>query len=451
MTTSTDAQDSAPVQVSRAEALWVWIKIGLLSFGGPAGQISLMHRYIVEEKKWLGDGRFLHALNYCMLLPGPEAQQLAIYVGWLLHGIRGALVAGLWFLIPGAIVIYILSLLYALYTGVPLVDGIFFGVKAAVLAIVLQAIIRLGSRVLAKPVLLGIAIFGFIATFALHLPFPLVVLVAAIVGWVCGRFAPDKIKMDHGHGSGEAVSGPGPVTSDRKTLITAGIFALLWITPIILFAMFLGSQHIYTQQSLFFSKLAIVTFGGAYAVLAYMTEQVVGHYSWIGTGQMIDGLGMAETTPGPLILVTQFVGFLAAYNNPGSLDPIVAGTFGALVTLWVTFVPCFVWIFLGAPFIEKLRGSSALNHALAAVTAVVVGVIASLALWFAFHVLFDKTAPFSGGEWLRVELPVLSSINIAALAIAVVCAILLIKLKQPVLRVLLLATVAGVVWRTMLS
>lgn len=432
--------------VPRSEAFWLWLKVGLLSFGGPAGQISLMHRYVVDEKKWISDGRFLHALNYCMLLPGPEAQQLAVYIGWLLHGIRGSLVAGLWFVIPGAIVIYILSVLYALYSGLALVDGIFLGVKAAVLAIVLQAIIRLGSRVLKKPLLLGLAIFGFVATFFLHLPFPLVVLIAAVVGFTGGKVAPDAIKMDHGHGGdGE----PEPVLearSSRRTLMAAAIFAVLWVIPILVILATLGRGHVYTEESLFFSKLAIVTFGGAYAVLAYMTEQVVGHYSWLSTGQMIDGLGMAETTPGPLILVTQFVGFLAAFNNPGTLDPLVAGTLGALLTLWVTFVPCFLWIYVGAPFIEKLRGSTGLNDALSAITAVVVGVIASLALWFASHVLFAQTNKVGSGMF-HFDLPVLSSVNIFALVVSVLAAIAMIKFKQPVLRVLLCAAVAGVIWR----
>ncbi len=433
--------------VSRSEAFWLWLKVGLLSFGGPAGQIALMHRYVVDEKKWISDSRFLHALNYCMLLPGPEAQQLAVYIGWLLHGIRGSLVAGLWFVIPGAIVIYVLSVLYALYSGIALVDGIFLGVKAAVLAIVLQAIIRLGSRVLKKPLLVCLAVFGFVATFFLHLPFPLVVLIAAVTGWLGGRVSPDAIKMDHGHGSGDDVAEPVlEARSSRQTLMAAGIFAVLWALPILIIVATLGRGHVYTEESLFFSKLAIVTFGGAYAVLAYMTEQVVGHYSWLSTGQMIDGLGMAETTPGPLILVTQFVGFLAAFNNPGTLNPLLAGTLGALLTLWVTFVPCFLWIYVGAPFIEKLRGSTGLNNALSAITAVVVGVIASLALWFASHVLFAQTSRV-GGDSLYFDLPVISSVNVFALVVSVVSAVLLIRFKQPVLRVLLGAAVAGVIWR----
>jgi len=431
----------AQTDVSLGEAFWLWLKIGLLSFGGPAGQIALMHRYIVDEKKWLPEGHFLHALNYCMLLPGPEAQQLTVYTGWLLHGIKGGLVAGLLFIIPGALVIYALSVLYALYSSTPVVDGIFFGVKAAVLAVVLQAIIRMASRVLKKPLLAGLAVFGFVATFLLHLPFPLVVLIAAVIGWLAGRLAPDSIRMNHGHG--ESDSAPAHSPSSKNAFIAAGVFALLWLLPIVFLYTTLGSTNVFTQESLFFSKLAIVTFGGAYAVLAYMTQQVVENFGWLNTGQMIDGLGMAETTPGPLILVTQFVGFLAAWQNPGSLSPIVAGTLGALLTLWVTFVPCFLWIFLGAPFVEKLRGSVSVSSALSAITAVVVGVIASLALWFASHVLFSElTAINSSG--FKFELPVWSSVSVFALALTIVASVLLIRVKMSVLWVLLIAAIAGI-------
>ena len=434
---------SGAMSVSFKDASWLWLKVGLLSFGGPAGQIALMHRYIVDERQWLSEGRFLHALNYCMLLPGPEAQQLAVYVGWLLHGIRGGLVAGLLFIIPGAIVIFALSFIYVIYAEVALVDGVFYGIKAAVLAIVLQAIIRMGSRVLKKPALLWLAIAGFVATFFLHVPFPLLILVVAAIGWLLGRYRPDSVRMDHGHGDGDDDGGETDTPSKRQTLKTAGLFALLWAIPIAVLIVVLGPDNVYTRISLFFSKLAIVTFGGAYAVLAYMTQQVVDNYQWLTTGQMIDGLGMAETTPGPLILVTQFVGFLAAYQNPGAMAPLFAATLGALLTLWVTFVPCFLWIFLGAPFIERLRGSRGISAALAAITAVVVGVIASLALWFAAHVLFAGSTRVAMGP-IAFDWPSISTLDAIALALTVITATLLIRYKVSVLLVLLIAAMVGV-------
>ena len=393
------------------EALRVWLKIGLLSFGGPAGQIALMHRILVEEKRWVSESQFLHALNYCMLLPGPEAQQLATYVGWLLHRVKGGLVAGVLFVLPGALVILILSILYAAFREFTLVEALFFGIKAAVLAVVVQAVLRLGKRALCNSLLRAIAAAAFIAIFFFDLPFPLIVVAAGLIGYFGGRRWP-ALFAGGGNGSAakeeeenKAGAPPPPRSRLASTLITAAVCFVLWFAPLLLLVSWLGAGHLYAQEGFFFSKMAVVTFGGAYAVLAYVAQQAVENYGWLAPGEMLDGLGMAETTPGPLIMVVQFVGFMGAYRNPGTLDPILAGTLGAALTTWVTFVPCFLWIFLGAPNIEALRGNKALTAALSGITAAVVGVILNLAIWFGLHVIFGEvgeallgSAPGSGSR-----------------------------------------------------
>ena len=383
-----------PAAVSLGEALRIWLKIGVMSFGGPAGQIALMHRILVEEKRWISEDRFLHALNYCMLLPGPEAQQLAVYIGWLLHRTVGGLIAGILFILPGAIVILALSVLYVDFHHIALVQAIFFGIKAAVLAVVIEALLRIAGRVLKSGELIAVACLAFVAIFFLDLPFPMIVLMAGLAGVVGARFAPGRFAGPGGRPktAGSDEGGPAPSGSATKArpfrVIALGL--LLWFGPVALLAAWLGADSVYLQQGLFFSKLAVVTFGGAYAVLAYMAQQAVESYGWLAPGEMIDGLGLAETTPGPLIMVVQFVGFLGAYRNPGPLDPMIAGILGAALVTWVTFVPCFLWIYLGAPYVERLRANRSLNAALSAITAAVVGVILNLSLWFGLHVLFAE-------------------------------------------------------------
>ncbi|MDP4536629.1 chromate efflux transporter [Alkalimonas collagenimarina] len=419
--------------ISFREALAVWWRIGLLSFGGPAGQIALMHRILVEEKGWVDESRFLHALNYCMLLPGPEAQQLATYIGWLLHGVKGGLVAGILFIIPGALLILVLSLFYVLLGDVPLVEGLFFGLKAAVLAIVLQALFRISQKALKNRLAWGLAIAGFIALFAFNLPFPLVVLGAGLIGYLLARIntTPSDAK---------------PVTADvlvRPGTKTAAVACtLLWFATLLALLFLVGGDQVFSQIALFFSKMAVVTFGGAYAVLGYVAQQGVEHYGWLQPGEMLDGLGLAETTPGPLILVTQFVGFLAAFREYG----IWGGILGALLTTWVTFLPCFVWIFAGAPYVEKLRSNQALSAALAAITAAVVGVIANLALWFGLNVLFAERFVLKQ-LGLELLLPDLSSVNLAMLALTLLACLLLFVFKRGLFVVLGSCALLGIGWQ----
>ncbi|MFN3575104.1 MAG: chromate efflux transporter, partial [Phenylobacterium sp.] len=348
------------------EAVAVWARIAALSFGGPAGQIAVMHRILVDEKRWIGEERFLHALNYCMLLPGPEAQQLAIYIGWLLHKTKGGLVAGTLFVLPGFLAILALSYIYVLLGDVALIEGLFFGLKAAVLAVVLQAVVRVGSRALKNNVMRGIAAAAFVAIFFLDAPFPVIVLIAAIVGYAGGRAGLPAFKGGSGHGASK-----GEVVHDRDTALgeelpeharpnigwslrICGALLLLWLTPVAALFILAGPDDVFTRIATFFSQMAVVTFGGAYAVLAYVAQEAVETFGWLQPGEMLDGLGMAETTPGPLIMVTQFVGFLAAFRDATGMPPLVAATLGAILTTWVTFVPCFLWIFAGAPFVERL-------------------------------------------------------------------------------------------------
>lgn len=431
---------SAIENVSFTDAVRVWARIGLLGFGGPAGQIALMHRELVEQRRWVSEARFLHALNYCMLLPGPEAQQLAVYIGWLLHRTWGGVVAGVLFVLPGAVVLGALSWLYVNFGSTPLVTALFFGLKAAILAIVVEAVLRIGRRALKTRFLLAMAAAAFVAIYALQLPFPWIILGAALTGWAVHRWfpswlpiAPVEDQQDDLRYIVDRQLAQGAAAHTRPSTLravrTALACVLLWFAPIAAAAYWLGREHIVTAEGLFFSQSAVVTFGGAYAVLAYVAQRAVEDFAWLRPGEMIDGLALAETTPGPLILVLQFVGFVAAFRDPGSLDPLLAAFLGAALTTWVTFVPSFLFIFVGAPYIEALRRRQELHAALSAITAAVVGVILNLALWFALHTIFGAVTVKALGP-LSLELPVLRSIEpgAALLAIAAMFAMLRVKL-----------------------
>lgn len=436
------------------EATRVWAKIAALSFGGPAGQIAVMHRILVEEKRWLGDGRFLHALNFCMLLPGPEAQQLATYIGWLMHGVKGALVAGLLFIVPGIVAIMGLSWIYAIWGDVAFVSALFFGLKAAVLAIVLQAVVRVGKRALKNGAMRAIAAASFVAIFAFGVPFPLIVAVAALIGWSGARMGIAAFQDGGGHGAvgkahvEDAATLLGEEHGDLTGAARAGAFRagaialILWIVPVAALLL-LAPDSVFTDIATFFSKLAVLTFGGAYAVLAWVAQEAVGTYGWLEPGEMLDGLGMAETTPGPLIMVLQFVGFMGAFREAGWAMPLLAGTIGGLLTTWVTFAPCFAWIFLGAPFMEGLRSNKALSAALSAVTAAVVGVILNLSIWFAIHVVWREVARIEAWP-LSLELPVLTSIDWAAAALSALALFAVFRLKLGMTTVLGGAALAGI-------
>ena len=422
---------------SFTDLLRAFTRIGLLSFGGPAGQIALMQHELVDERQWIEQGAFLRALNLCHLLPGPEAQQLATWIGWRLHGVRGGLAAGLLFVVPGALVMLALSLLYALASGLAWFAALFLGIKAAVLAIVVQALIRVGKRALSTRFKLALAGTAFLALALAHAPFPLVILIAGVVGAAVGRARPDWLGA---HGPPARQAGlPSKRRLAANTLVTVLVWLAIWALPMVLVAATLGRQSALWDIGAFFSKLAVVTFGGAYAVLAYMAQQSVEHFHWLSAGEMADGLGLAETTPGPLIMVTQFTGFLAAWRNPGGLSPLAAGLLGAGLTTWVTFAPCFLWIFACAPWMDRLERVPALQAALAAITAAVVGVIANLAVWFALHVLFARPTDAVLG------LPDVASIDWRAAAIGAGAALLLFRFKRNVIEVLALAALAGLV------
>ncbi|WP_408594567.1 chromate efflux transporter (plasmid) [Paracoccus marcusii] len=437
-----------------AQAARIWARIGLLSFGGPAGQIALMHRILVEENRWLGERRFLHALNYCMLLPGPEAMQLAVYVGWLMHRTLGGIIAGLLFVVPGMVAIMALSWIYAIWGDTGALEGMFFGLKAAVLAIVVQAVIRIGSRALRNRVMIGIAAASFVAIFAFGVPFPVIVLGAALAGFLGAQAGLAAFRGGGGHGAagGAPVADADTLLGDGTpdhTRVSAGwaarisaVFLGLWLLPVAALFLALGPQDVFAQIAGFFSVMAVVTFGGAYAVLAYVAQQAVETYGWLAPGEMLDGLGMAETTPGPLIMVTQFVGFMGALREAGGLPPLLAGTLGGLLTTWVTFLPCFLWIFLGAPFIERLRDNHALTAALTAVTAAVVGVILNLALWFGLHVLFDRLRPVAA-MGLDLDLPVWRTLDPAALVLILAAMIAVFRLRAGTVPVLAGCALAG--------
>jgi len=419
------------------EALSVWAKIGLVSFGGPAGQIALMHRVLVDERRWIGQEPFLHALNFCMLLPGPEAMQLATYVGWRLHGTVGGLAAGLLFVLPGAFIVLGLSIAYALYGQVPLVEAAFLGIKAAVLVIVIEALVRVARRALRGPYDVAIAAAAFVAIFFLAAPFPLIIAGAALIGFLLALAAPAPVPAP------APLPEPSPVPLSR-TLKTAALWLAIWIVPLLLVGALFGRAHVTTDAALFFSKLAVVTFGGAYSVLAYMAQQAVETYGWLTPGEMLDGLGLAETTPGPLILVTEYVGFLAGYRHGG--EPKLAfGLLGAAIALWATFAPCFMWIFTGAPYVDRLSASPRLARALAGVTAAVVGVILNLSLWFALHVLFGRV----DAEWhgpLRLWTPDLSSLNVEVVLLTALAAVLLLVLRLGIVSALAIAAAASLAW-----
>jgi chromate transporter len=428
---------TAAPRPSFREALRLWTYVGCNSFGGPAGQIAVMHRVLVEEKRWICEERFLHALNYCMLLPGPEATQLAVYVGWLLHGAIGGLAAGILFVVPGCLAMFALSAVYAAFGRLPFVQAIFAGIQPAVLAIVVEAVHRIGKRALASRARVAIAAGAFLALYLFAVPFPIVILLAAAAG-IAVRAAPAAERVD----VEEIASTRGQRTLARSLRVLA--FGLLvWFGPLLLLARVFGGESVFVREGLFFSRAAVVTFGGAYAVLSYVAQQAVDVYGWLHPGQMMDGLGLAETTPGPLILVTQFVGFQGAHGRPGALDPMLAGFLGGAVTLWVTFVPCFLWIFLGAPWIEATRGIRAISSALSGITAAVVGVILNLALWFAKHALFARVVDLRGG-WIRATLPDLPSLRPASLLIAALAMVAMLRFKVGMIPTIAASAVLGV-------
>ncbi|MEX2292029.1 MAG: chromate efflux transporter [Mycobacteriales bacterium] len=429
-----------------------WFGISLQTFGGPAGQIAVMQRTLVDERRWIGQRRFLHALNYCTLLPGPEAQQLATYVGWLLHGTRGGLVAGGLFVLPGVIALLALSAIYVAFGTTTVIAAVFTGLAAAVLAIVVQAVIRVGKKALNSRALVLLAVASFLALAVFSVPFPAVVALAGITGWALGRWRPSALPQEENAETAEA--GPPPVISDdvlhheapttRRTVKVLLVGLLVWGVPIAAVALLTGANSVFTRQGLFFSGAAVVTFGGAYAVLAYVAQQAVEVYGWLAPREMVRGLALAETTPGPLIMVVQFVAFLGAYRNPGVLDPWVAAVLASLLVTWVTFVPSFLFVLLGAPYMERLRGNRSLSSALTGITAAVVGVIANLGVYFAVHTLFFDTVDIQNGP-LSLELPDLSTLRVVPLAIGVVAAVLLFPVKWSVLRTLGVCAVLGLV------
>ena len=407
------------------------------SFGGPAGQIAVMHRILVDEKRWVDEPRFLHALNYCMLLPGPEAQQLAIYLGWLLNRTPGGLVAGTLFVLPGFLSILALSVLYAGFQETAFVTGLFFGLKPAVMAVVLEAVVRIGKRALQNRLMVGFAAAAFVGIFFFQVPFPIIVVAAGIFGWLGGRWIPAVEPVE-----AQTVR---VRPSLGRSLRVLAVCLTLWIVPLAALVGIFGRDHVLVREGVFFSQMSLVTFGGAYAVLAYVGQQAVETYGWLTAGEMLDGLGMAETTPGPLIQVVQFVGFLGAFRHPGGLDPWTAAILGSLVATWVTYVPCFLWILLGAPYVEALRGNQGLSRALAGITAAVVGVILNLAVWFSIHVLFGEVGEV---RWMgmRVLVPEWGTVDWAAVALAAFAFLALFRFKLGMLTTLAASAAAGLAW-----
>ena len=429
------------------EAFWVWLRIGLSSFGGPAGQIALMHKTLVEEKRWISNDHFLHALNYCHFLPGPEAQQLATYVGWLLHRTPGGIMAGTLFILPGFFVVLALSFLYAAYRQIPAIDALFYGLKPAVLALVLGAVVRIGGKSLKNSFSVGLAAVAFLCLFAFNVPFPYVIFGAAFLGWGHARLYPQQ-------GTTTA-----PVETDlvsqRKSHYASGYslrvlatWLPLWLGPVLALGLLRGWDDIYTRMGIFFSKMAMVTFGGAYAVLAYVTQEAVATYGWLTTTDMISGLALAESTPGPLILVLQYVGFMAAYSAPGALSPVLAGTLAAVLVVWVTFTPCFLWIFLGAPYVERMRNNKNLSAALAGITAAVVGVILNLSIWFGLHALFASVTQWHGPVGITLPLPNMATLDIFALLLSVAAFTALTRFKLGMGRVLVACALVGWLGKT---
>ena len=414
---------------SLAEAAGVWWKIGILSFGGPAAQISLTHKEVVEQRSWLSEQQFLNGLSFCMLLPGPEAMQLATYVGWRLHGTFGGLIAGLLFILPGAGLMMALAMIYSTFGDVPLVSALFFGIKAAVLVIVVEALLRVAKKALLQKLHWLIAAFAFIGIFFFSIPYPLIVLMAGLFGWFMGNKKKEHHFVDMSN------------ISAGKSLRTAATWLAIWLLPMAALGL-LGAPDILIQVGSFFSTLALVTFGGAYAVLAYMAQDVVAQFGWLNAGEMVDALGLAETTPGPLILVTQFVGFLAGFNEGG----LLLGSAAAIVALWVTFAPCFMWIFTGAPYIEWISSQPKLKSALKAITAAVVGVILNLSVWFALHVLFSNIVQEEFGP-LTLWKPEVASIEWLALALFLLSCVLAFRFHWNIIRILFIASILGATLR----
>ncbi|MCU0721739.1 MAG: chromate efflux transporter [Pirellula sp.] len=453
MNDQTPAETEAVKKVSLRESFWTWCRVAALSFGGPAGQIAVMHRIIVEQKKWISEERFIHALNYCMLLPGPEAQQLATYIGWLMHRTLGGLMAGVLFVLPGFVSILALSIVYTCFEDSRFVQALFFGLKPAVMAVVIDAVLRIGKRVLKNRTMVTVATASFVAIFFFDVPFPILIVSAGLIGLVGSKVAPDRFEVIKGH-SKIANSSKQSVSADHfaehvgrrpsllRSVRVSAICMTLWFGPLVGVWLLFGVSSVYFQEGLFFSKAAVVTFGGAYSVLAYVAQQAVEKYGWLRPGEMLDGLGMAETTPGPLIMVVQFVGFMGAYRNPGPFSPLVGGIVGSILTTWVTFAPCFFWVFLGAPYIERLRGNKRLNSALSAITAAVVGVVLNLAVWFSLHTLFGKviTRDVFG---LRLQVPVLVTADIPSCAVAILACLLTFYWKKGLFFTLGVSAVAG--------
>jgi chromate transporter len=450
LSTQPRSEPAATEAVTFAAALRVWIIIGFINFGGPAGQIALMHKMLVEQRKWLSETRFLHALNYCMLLPGPEAQQLAVYIGWLMHKTWGGLVAGLCFILPGFVLMLVISMLYVSFGQLSWMQGLLFGMQAATLAIVLEAVLRIGKKALKRRWLYGVSALSFVAIFVFGLPFPVIIGAAALTGLLIAKFAPHWLAATVASESNaeDFASQPAHVKPSLSSFLTVLLIGLvLWATPVLFLLLYLGPAHVFTEESLFFSKMSVVTFGGAYAVLAYMTQQAVQHYGWLSTDEMVQGLALAETTPGPLILVLTYVGFLGAYRAPGGLDPMLAGVLGATISTWVTFVPCFLWIFLGAPYIERLRGNRWLNAALSVITAAVVGVIANLSIWFALHVLFHDITQWHAFT-MTLPIPAWRSLDLSALALSALAMLMMLKWHVGLIRTLLLCAVLGLLLKS---
>ncbi len=431
-----------PGAPSFGEAFRFWLKLGFISFGGPTGQIAIMQTELVEKKKWISQSRFLHALNFCMLLPGPEAQQLAIYIGWLLHKIRGGIVAGALFVIPSIFVLWTLSYIYAAFGNLPWIAAIFYGLKPAVTAIVLVAVIRIGRKALRNFVMWALAALAFVAIYFLKVPFPAIVVGAGVIGFLGGIFWKDQFGVAASHAedeklsviSDEQESPPHTKPNLRRAILISAICLALWLMPTILAGAFRGCDSTLFKEGLFFSKAAVVTFGGAYAVLPYVAQQALFHYGWSKPGQMMAGLGLAETTPGPLIMVLQFVGFMGAWQHPEGLPPLLAATLGALLTTWATFTPCFLWIFVGGPHIEQLRGNQKLTAALSAVTAAIVGVILNLAVWFALRVFFPNAGVV---DWF-------------AILLCVAAFVAMLRYKIDIIPVVLSAGLLGLIYESLL-
>lgn len=443
--------------VSFRNAFWVWVRVAALSFGGPAGQIAVMHRILVEEKRWISETRFLHALNYCTLVPGPEAHKLAVYIGWLLHRTRGGLVAGLLFIFPGLIALGILSWIYAAYGSVGYVQAFFFGLKAAVLAVVLEAVLRVGRRALKTQLMVTVAALSFVAIFIFAVPFPVVILAAALMGLIgnwSGRMAPRNAANSDASTNADATPAaidaafnieiPEHVRPSTTRAIKVSLIGLLlWLGPLFALLGATGPDSVFTHIATFFSKMAVLTFGGAYAILSYVAQQAVDHYHWLAPGEMLAGLGMAETTPGPLISVVQFVGFMAAFRQPGALDPTLAGTLGGVLAKWATFAPSFLFIFIGAPYVEAVRHNKALNVVLSTIMAAVVGVILNLAVWFALHTLFTEINVLR--VWgMTLQVPVLSSLDPWSLLLSAAAVLALFRFHLGMMSTLAGCCIAGI-------